>query len=71
MKDSNPFKKMILEFKQILDSVKNVDAIKRYISVDEKISLTFPSKLVELMYLACGSYQVGIERTLDAALELE
>jgi hypothetical protein len=69
--DNNDFKKFILECNQKIQDVKKFDAILKYISIDSKKSLTFPKKMVELLYLACDSWQVGIERTLDALLENE
>lgn len=71
LSNDNAFKKTILEFNQILEDVKQIEAIREYFTQDEKIVLTFPSKMVELMYLACGSWQVGVERVMNALSEQE
>jgi hypothetical protein len=67
--DNNPFKKFILELDQINDDVKKYQSMLRYIKIDEKKNLTFPSKMVEFLYLACESWQVGVDRTLDVLIE--
>jgi hypothetical protein len=71
--NQNDFKKFILEQDSVLKDVKNFYGISKYIDWDrsEKNSLTFPSKMVELFYLACSSWQVGIERVMDTILEIE
>lgn len=67
----NPFKKIISEWHDLIQDVKKIDPIIQYIRTDEKYELTFPSKMVEMMYHACGSWQVGISKVVDALLEQE
>ena len=71
LSDGNTFKKMILEWHQALKDVVKIEPIIKYIRTDEKYVLTFPSKMVEMMYHACGSWQVGISKVVDALLEQE
>jgi hypothetical protein len=68
--NDNQFKQFILDQQSTIDAVKKYSNVFKYISTDTpKNNLTYPSKLVELYYLACDSWQVGIERVLDAMLE--
>jgi ribosomal protein L12E/L44/L45/RPP1/RPP2 len=71
LSDENTFKKMILEWHQALKDVVKIEPIIKFIRVDEKYVLTFPSKMVEMMYHACGSWQCGISKVVDALLEQE
>jgi hypothetical protein len=71
LSDENAFKKMILEWHQALKDVVKIEPIIKYIRTDEKYELTFPSKMVEMMYHACNSWQVGIDKVVDALLEQE
>jgi hypothetical protein len=68
---NNEFKKFILSQRDIINEVKKHEIFLKYFVVDEKKSLTFPSSNVKLQYLACESWQVGIEIVLDAILENE
>ena len=67
----NPFKKIISEWHDLIQDVKKIEPIIQYIRTDEKYVLTFPSKMVEVMYHACDSWQVGINKVMDALLEQE
>jgi hypothetical protein len=71
--NQNEFKKYVLEQDSILKDVKKYFGIAKYIDWDrsKKNELTFPSKMVELFYLACGSWQVGIDRVMDTIIEIE
>lgn len=69
--DNNEFKKFVFDQRDIINEVKKHEIFLKYFIVDEKKSLTFPSSSVKLQYLACESWQVGIEVVLDAILENE
>lgn len=71
LSDENAFKKMILDWHSTMKDVNKIQPLIKFIKVDEKYVLTFPSKMVEMMYHACGSWQVGINRVVDALLEQE
>jgi hypothetical protein len=71
LSDDNSFKTTILEQNQILEDVKSVESIKKYFKCDDKKSLTFPSKMVSLMYNACRCWQVGADMVIDTLLEQE
>ena len=66
---NNEFKKFILDCNQKIQDVKKYQSIIKYMTSDSKKELTFPSKMVELLYLACNSWQVGVDRVLNALIE--
>jgi len=70
--NTNPFKVFVEGILELKKEIGNMGTILRHISTeDEKNMLTFPSKMVELFYLTCDSWQVGVEKTLQAVLETE
>ena len=70
--DTNPFKIFVDSTLEIKKEIGKLESILKYISTeDRKNVLTFPSKMVELFYLSCDSWQVGVEKTLEAILETE
>jgi hypothetical protein len=71
LSENNPFRLYIEDVHAKIQKVKNVSAISKYFATDDKKKLTFPSKLIELFYTSLDSWQVGVERVLNAALEME
>jgi hypothetical protein len=71
LSDENAFKKMILDWHSTMKDVNKIEPLIKFIRTDEKYVLTFPSKMVEMMYHACGSWQCGISKVVDALLEQE
>ena len=71
LSDENEFRVFIEGVKNKLDIVKKYHAFSPYIKFDETKELTFPSKLVELLYASCEAWQIGIDKTLDAAIEID
>lgn len=70
--DTNPFKIFVDSILDLKKEIGKMESILRHISTeDRKNVLTFPSKIVELFYLSCDSWQVGVEKTLQAVLETE
>jgi len=70
--DTNPFKIFVDSILEIKKEIGKLESILRHISTEERKNvLTFPSKMVELFYLSCDSWQVGVEKTLEAILETE
>ncbi len=70
--DTNPFKIFVDSILEIKKEIGKLENILRHISTEERKNvLTYPSKMVELFYLACESWQVGVETTLKAILENE
>ena len=70
--DTNPFKIFVDSILDLKKEIGKLDSILKHISTeDRKNVLTYPSKMVELFYLACDSWQVGVEKTLNAILETE
>ena len=70
--DTNPFKIFVDSILDLKKEIGKMESILRHISTeDRKNVLTFPSKMVELFYLSCDSWQVGVEKTLQAVLETE
>ena len=71
LSDTNPLKIFV---DMILNAIKEsgkLEHIKNYIRTDEKFELTFPSNLVRLMYLGSENWQIGVESSLKAALEMD
>lgn len=71
LSDTNEFRVFIENLKNKLDNVKKYSIFQKYLKYDEKLELTFPSKLVELLYVSADSWQIGIDKTLDAVIEIE
>jgi hypothetical protein len=70
--DTNPFKIFIDGILEIKKEIGKLENVLRHISSEERKNvLTYPSKMVELFYLSCESWQVGVEMTLKAILENE
>lgn len=71
LSEENEFRVFIEDVKNKLDSVKKYHVFSSHIKYDDKKELTFPSKLVELLYVSSEAWQVGTEKVLDAALEID
>lgn len=71
LSEENEFRVFIEGVKNKLDNVKKYHVFSSHIKYDETKELTFPSKLVELFYASLESWQVGAEKVLDAALEID
>jgi hypothetical protein len=70
--DTNPFKIFVESILEIKKEIGKLERILKYIPTEERKNvLTYPSKMVELFYLSCDSWQVGVETTLQAILEIE
>jgi hypothetical protein len=70
--DTNPFKIFVDSILDLKKEIGKLESILKHISTeDRKNVLTFPSKMVELFYLACDSWQVGVDKTLEAIIESE
>jgi hypothetical protein len=57
----------------ISDSVKEIQKLKSLannITDVERNTLTFQNPMVELIYLTCDTWQVGLDRAMKAAVEL-
>lgn len=66
---NNPFKMYIEELKNVMQYQNPLKNLSDYCSIEKK-ELTFPSKMIELLYTSLESWQVGVELTLKAAIEL-
>ena len=67
---TNPLKVFV---DTISDSIKEIQKLKSLasdLSYVEKNELTFKNPLVELIYLTCDTWQVGLDRAMKAAVEL-
>ena len=70
--DTNPFKIFVDTILELKGEIGKIYSLMKYIPTEDKNkSLTYPSKMVELFYLSCESWQVGVETTLKAILENE
>jgi len=69
---TNTFKVFIEGILDLKKEIGKMESLLKYISYDEKKKdLTFPSKVVELFYLSCDSWQVGVDKTLQAVIEMQ
>ena len=66
---NNPFKIFIEELKDVMQYQNPLKNLSEHCNI-EKTDLTFPSKMVELLHTSLDSWQVGIDLTLNAAVEL-
>jgi hypothetical protein len=66
---NNPFKMFIEELNDVMQYQNPLKNLSEYCNIEKK-ELTFPSKMVELLYTSLESWQVGVELTLNAAIEL-
>jgi hypothetical protein len=72
LSQTNTFKIFVDSILELKKEIGKIYSLMKYITIDDKNkSLTYPSKMVELFYLSCDSWQVGIEMTLKAILESE
>lgn len=72
LSQTNTFKIFVDSILELKKEIGKMYSLMKYIPVEDKNkSLTYPSKMVELFYLSCDSWQVGIETTLKAILEME
>lgn len=66
---NNPFKIFIEELKDVMQYQNPLKNLLPYCNIEKK-ELTFPSQMVKLLYTSLDSWQVGIDLTLNAAVEL-
>jgi hypothetical protein len=72
LSQTNTFKVFVEGILELKKEIGKIYSLMKYITIDDKNkSLTYPSKMVELFYLSCDSWQVGVETTLKAILEME
>jgi len=67
--DENPLKVFVNEMDECVKEIKKLKSIARYVTSKEK-ELTFPSNIVRLIYLACDTWQVGLDVAMNAALDM-
>lgn len=66
---NNPFKIFIEGLNDVMQYQNPLKNLSEYCNIEKK-DLTFPSKMVELLHTSLDSWQVGIDLTLNAAVEL-
>lgn len=71
LSDTNPLKIFVDKIINAIKESGKLEQIKCYIKTDEKFELTFPSNLVRLIYLGSDNWQIGVESSLKAALEMD
>jgi len=82
LSQTNTFKIFVDNILELKKEIGKIYSLMKYVPLDDKNkslplnndknkSLTYPSKMVELFYLSCDSWQVGVETTLKAILEME
>ena len=67
---TNQFKTFINGMDDGIAETKKLKNLIKFVKDETKNSLTYPNQLVKLMYLACDTWQVGIDAVMDAATEL-
>lgn len=69
--DENPVKVFVESIQDAVNEYKKLKGMKRFLSSkDEKNKLTIENPVVRLIYLACDTWQVGIDNCMNAAVEL-
>jgi hypothetical protein len=67
---TNQFKTFINGLDNGITEMKKLKNLIKFVKENTKNPLTFPNQLVKLMYLACDTWQVGVDAAMDAATEL-
>jgi hypothetical protein len=72
--DQNPVKVFVESVQDSIKEIQKLKGLKKYVinnsENSDKNKLTFSNPLVELIYLACDTWQVGIDVSMKAAIEL-
>lgn len=69
--EENDFKKFILGLKEILDYKNPLKNLVKYVQIPENKGLTFPSKMVELLYVSLENWRVDQSLVAKAAKEIK
>ena len=70
MNKQNDFKKFILGLKEVLDYKNPLKNLVNYVQIPENKGLTFPSKMVELLYVSLDNWRVDNSLVAKAAKEI-
>jgi hypothetical protein len=71
--DENPLKIFIDENKENIEEIKKLKGLGSFVYTrhsSKKNELTFENPLVELIYLTCDTWQVGIDKVMKAAVKM-
>ena len=67
---TNPLKVFVDSISDSIKEIQKLGNLSENLPYIEKNTLTFGNAMVELMYLACDTWQVGLDRAMKAAIEL-
>jgi hypothetical protein len=67
---TNPLKVFVDNISESIKEIQKLKGLAGNLSYVERNSFTFKNPLVELIYLACDTWQVGLDRAMKAAVEL-
>jgi hypothetical protein len=68
--DTNPFKVFICNMNDSIVEAKKLKNIYKFVGEKKNNRLTYPSNMVKLLYLACDTWQVGVDAAMDAASDM-
>ena len=70
--DENPLKIFIDENKENIEEIKKLKGLHSFVFSrnNNKKDLTFENPMVELLYLTCDTWQVGIDKVMKAAVKM-
>lgn len=67
---TNPLKVFVDNISESIKEIQKLKGLTGNLSYVERNSFTFKNPLVELIYLTCDTWQVGLDRAMRAAVEL-
>jgi len=67
---TNPLKVFVDSISDSIKEIQKLGDLSHNLPYVEKNNLTFGNALVELIYLTCDTWQVGLDRAMKAAVEL-
>jgi hypothetical protein len=67
---TNPLKVFVDNISESIKEIQKLKGLTGNLTYLEKNSFTFPNPMIELLYLACDTWQVGVERAMKAAIEM-
>jgi hypothetical protein len=67
---TNPLKVFVDNISECVKEIQKLKHLAHNLTYVERNSFTFPNPMIELLYLACDTWQVGVERAMKAAIEM-
>jgi hypothetical protein len=67
---TNPLKVFVDNISESVKEIQKLKSLANNLSYVERNTLTFQNPMIELIYLACDTWQVGVDRAMKAAIEM-